>query len=48
MDIRKPLFIVVDGGDGSDKDTQTKLVKRYFKRRGHTSIRVRSHPAVDN
>ena len=48
MDIRKPLFIVVDGGDGTGKDTQTKLVKGYFKRRGHTSIRIRSHPAVDN
>ncbi|MHA1542253.1 MAG: thymidylate kinase [Candidatus Hodarchaeales archaeon] len=48
MDLRKPLFIVVDGGDGSGKDTQTKLIKRYFKRRGHTSIRIRSHPAVDN
>ncbi len=48
MDIRKPLFIVVDGGDGSGKDTQARLVKRYFKRRGYTSIRIRSHPAVDN
>ena len=50
MDIKRyhPLFIVVDGGDGSGKDTQTKLIERYFRRKGHTSVRIRSHPAVDN
>lgn len=50
MAIRKPLplFIVVDGGDGSGKDTQAKLIKKYFNRKGYTSVRMRSHPAVDN
>ncbi len=50
MDIRKthPLFIVVDGGDGSGKDTQANYIKRYFVRKGHKSVRIRSHPAVDN
>jgi dTMP kinase len=43
-----PLFIVIDGGDGSGKDTQAKIVKRYFHRKGYSSIRIRSHPAVDN
>ncbi|MHA1979282.1 MAG: thymidylate kinase [Candidatus Hodarchaeales archaeon] len=44
----QPLFIVIDGGDGSGKDTQAKLVKQYFHRKGYSSVRVRSHPAVDN
>jgi dTMP kinase len=43
-----PLFIVIDGGAGSGKDTQTDLVKQYFHRKGYSSVRVRSHPAVDN
>ena len=50
MGVRKPLplFIVIDGGDGSGKDTQAKSIKRYFRRRGYRSVRIRSHPAVDN
>jgi dTMP kinase len=43
-----PLFIVIDGGDGSGKDTQTNFVKAYFHRKEYQSVRVRSHPAVDN
>jgi dTMP kinase len=43
-----PLFIVIDGGDGSGKDTQANLVKQYSHRKGYSSVRIRSHPAVDN
>ena len=43
-----PLFIVIDGGDGSGKDTQANFVKKYFHRKGYSSVRIRSHPSVDN
>ncbi|UCG90599.1 MAG: thymidylate kinase [Candidatus Heimdallarchaeota archaeon] len=42
-----PLFIVIDGGDGCGKDTQAKLVARYYLNKG-MKVRVRSHPSVDN
>ncbi|MFX0182622.1 MAG: thymidylate kinase [Candidatus Hodarchaeota archaeon] len=45
---RKPLFIVVDGGDGSGKDTQVKQIARYYLANGYENIRIRSHPATDN
>ncbi|MHA2055459.1 MAG: thymidylate kinase [Candidatus Hodarchaeales archaeon] len=48
LDDYKPLFIVVDGGDGSGKDTQCKMIARYLKSKGVKSIRIRSHPATDN
>lgn len=50
MDKRKPhpLFVVIDGGDGSGKDTQANFMRKYFKRKGYTSVRIRSHPATDN
>ncbi len=48
MDDYKPLFIVVDGGDGSGKDTQCKLIARYLMSKGVQRIRIRSHPSKDN
>ena len=44
----KPLFIVVDGGDGSGKDTQCKMIAQYFLSKEGKSVRIRSHPANDN
>lgn len=43
----KPLFIVVDGGDGSGKSTQAKFIAKYYKRKGK-QVRIRTHPALDN
>lgn len=40
-------FIVVDGLDGSGKDTQVKLLSDMYKKRGKTVV-VRSHPCNDN
>jgi dTMP kinase len=48
LDNYKPLFIVIDSGDGSGKDTQCKMIASYLKSKGASSIRVRSHPANDN
>ncbi|MFX0149229.1 MAG: thymidylate kinase [Candidatus Hodarchaeota archaeon] len=45
---QKPLFIVVDGGDGSGKDTQVKQIARYYLAKGYKNIRIRSHPTNDN
>lgn len=42
-----PLFIVIDGGDGCGKDTQAKLVARYYLKKGW-KVRIRSHPSMDN
>ncbi|MFX1282834.1 MAG: thymidylate kinase [Promethearchaeota archaeon] len=42
-----PLFIVIDGGDGCGKDTQAKLVARYYFNKG-MKVRIRSHPSIDN
>ena len=42
-----PLFIVIDGGDGCGKDTQAKLVARYYLKKGW-KVRIRSHPSIDN
>jgi dTMP kinase len=42
-----PKFIVVDGGDGSGKDTQAKFIAHYYLERGY-NVRIRSHPATDN
>ncbi|MHA2074103.1 MAG: thymidylate kinase [Candidatus Hodarchaeales archaeon] len=42
-----PKFIVVDGGDGSGKDTQAKFIAQYYLERGY-NVRIRSHPATDN
>lgn len=46
--LQKQLFIVIDGSDGSGKNTQAKLIARYYKTKGHENIRIRSHPAEDN
>ncbi len=42
-----PKFIVVDGGDGSGKDTQAKFIAHYYLDKGY-NVRIRSHPATDN
>ncbi len=42
-----PKFIVVDGGDGSGKDTQARLIAYYYLQNGF-NVRIRSHPAPDN
>lgn len=42
-----PLFIVVDGSDGCGKDTQAKLIARYYQQKGY-NVRIRSHPSADN
>ncbi len=44
----RPLFVVVDGGDGSGKDTQAKLIAKYLAKKNYSSVRIRSHPAMDN
>ncbi len=44
---RRFLFIVVDSGDGSGKDTQTNLIARYYIKQGY-NVRIRSHPSLDN
>ncbi|MHA2245801.1 MAG: thymidylate kinase [Candidatus Hodarchaeales archaeon] len=41
------LFIVIDGGDGCGKDTQTKLIAYYYLKKGW-KVRIRSHPSTDN
>lgn len=43
----KPCFIVVDGGDGSGKDTQAKLIAKHYIQKGK-KVKIRSHPAIDN
>lgn len=40
-------FIVIDGLDGSGKDTQANLIKQEYLKRGETVI-LRSHPSSDN
>lgn len=40
-------FIVVDGLDGSGKDTQVNLLAEAYKKHGK-SVVVRSHPCCDN
>ncbi|WP_299523466.1 thymidylate kinase [uncultured Methanobrevibacter sp.] len=40
-------FIVIDGLDGSGKDTQVKLLSNMYKEQGKTVV-VRSHPCKDN
>lgn len=40
-------FIVIDGLDGSGKDTQARLLKEYLSKNGD-SIVIRAHPAQDN
>ncbi|MFX0013782.1 MAG: thymidylate kinase [Promethearchaeota archaeon] len=42
-----PLFIVVDGGDGCGKDTQTRRIAQYYLKKGW-NVRIRSHPSTDN
>lgn len=46
--MKKPYFIVVDGGDGSGKDTQALMIAKYYIEKGHDKIRMRSHPSLDN
>ncbi|MHA1972694.1 MAG: thymidylate kinase [Candidatus Hodarchaeales archaeon] len=43
----RPLFIVVDGGDGCGKDTQVRFIAQYYIKKGKT-VRIRSHPNNDN
>ncbi len=45
---QQPLFIVVDGQDGSGKDTQAINIAKYFYDKGVKEIYFRSHPALDN
>ncbi len=40
-------FIVVDGLDGSGKDTQASLIKNIYTEKGESVI-LRSHPSSDN
>lgn len=40
-------FIVIDGLDGSGKDTQVNLIAEAYKRQGR-EVTVRSHPCSDN
>lgn len=40
-------FIVIDGLDGSGKDTQVNLLAEAYEKRGR-SVTVRSHPCCDN
>jgi dTMP kinase len=40
-------FIVIDGLDGSGKDTQIDLIAKYYKSQGKKVV-VRSHPCDDN
>jgi dTMP kinase len=47
--LNKPVFIVVDGGDGSGKDTQAKRIANYYLQNDNNLIvRYRSHPSLDN
>jgi dTMP kinase len=47
VDGSKMRFLVLDGLDGSGKDTQATNVAKYFARRNEKVI-LRSHPAGDN
>ena len=40
-------FIVIDGLDGSGKDTQVNLLAEMYEKQGR-SVTVRSHPCSDN
>ena len=40
-------FIVIDGLDGSGKDTQIDLLTKYYEKQGKNVV-VRSHPCDDN
>ena len=40
-------FIVIDGLDGSGKDTQIDLLAKYYRDEGKNVV-VRSHPCDDN
>ena len=40
-------FIVIDGLDGSGKDTQVKLLAQAYEKKGR-KVTVRSHPCNDN
>ena len=40
-------FIVIDGLDGSGKDTQVKLLAEMYEKQGKNVV-VRSHPSMDN
>ena len=40
-------FIIIDGLDGSGKDTQANLIRRKYLERGKSVI-LRSHPSNDN
>ncbi|MDD3986032.1 MAG: thymidylate kinase [Methanobacterium sp.] len=40
-------FIIIDGLDGSGKDTHAKLIQKYYLAKGEKVI-VRTHPSTDN
>lgn len=40
-------FIVIDGLDGSGKDTQVNLIAEAYKKKGR-DVTIRSHPCSDN
>ena len=40
-------FIIIDGLDGSGKDTHANLIQEYYRAKGEKVI-VRTHPSKDN
>ena len=40
-------FIVIDGLDGSGKDTQVNLIAEAYQKKGR-DVTIRSHPCNDN
>ena len=40
-------FIVIDGLDGSGKDTQVNMIADMYRQQGRNVV-VRSHPCSDN
>ena len=40
-------FIVIDGLDGSGKDTQVNLIAEMYRKQGR-NVTIRSHPCCDN
>ena len=47
MGVLMRKFIVIDGLDGSGKDTQVNLIAEAYEKKGR-KVTVRSHPCSDN